>query len=44
MDHWYGLTMDEIREIEDKTKEELDEARQFGEVRGMKGDDVISAN
>jgi len=43
MDQWYGLTMDEIREIEDKTKEELDKSRQLGEVRGMKGDDT-SAN
>ena len=24
MDEWYGLTMDDIRRIEEKTKEELD--------------------
>ena len=24
IDEWYGLTMDDIRKIEDKTKEELD--------------------
>lgn len=39
MDQWYGLTMDDIRVIEEKTKEELDKQRQLGEVRGMKGDD-----
>lgn len=39
MDQWYGLTMDDIRVIEDTTKEELDKQRQLGEVRGMKGDD-----
>lgn len=38
MDQWYGLTIDEIREIEEKTKEELDKQRLFGEVRGMRGD------
>ena len=25
MDKWFGLTMDDIRAIEDKTKKELDE-------------------
>lgn len=25
MDKWYGLTMDDIRAIEDRTKTELDE-------------------
>ena len=24
MDRWHGLTMEDIRDIEDKTKEELD--------------------
>lgn len=37
-DRWYGLTMDDIRAIEDKVKEELDKARQTGEVRGMRAD------
>lgn len=37
-DRWYGLTMDDIRAIEDQTKEELDKARQTGEVRGMRAD------
>ncbi|KJE95412.1 phosphatidylinositol transfer protein/retinal degeneration b protein [Capsaspora owczarzaki ATCC 30864] len=34
MDHWYGLTMADIRALEDKTKHDLDEARQHGEVKG----------
>ncbi|KAJ6633223.1 Phosphatidylinositol transfer protein alpha isoform [Pseudolycoriella hygida] len=38
MDRWYGLTMDDIRAIEDKTKEELDKQRQIGEVRGMRAE------
>lgn len=37
-DRWYGLTMDDIRAIEEKTKEELDRQRSQGEVRGMKAD------
>ncbi|XP_050292819.1 phosphatidylinositol transfer protein alpha isoform isoform X2 [Anthonomus grandis grandis] len=36
MDRWYGLTMDDIRRIEDKTKEELEALRKTGEARGMK--------
>jgi hypothetical protein len=31
--------MEDIRALEDKTKEELDSKRQQGEVRGMRGDD-----
>jgi hypothetical protein len=31
--------MDDIRAIEDKTKEELDKQRQHGDVRGMRGDE-----
>lgn len=31
--------MEDIRAIEEKTKEELDRQRQLGEVRGMRGDD-----
>ena len=38
MDRWYGLTMDDIRAIEEKTKEELDKQRQVGEVRGMRAE------
>jgi hypothetical protein len=38
-DSWYGLTMDDIRRIEDKTKFELDKAREEGCVRGMKGEE-----
>ncbi|TDG43706.1 hypothetical protein AWZ03_009870 [Drosophila navojoa] len=37
-DRWYGLTMDDIRAIEDEVKEELDKARQTGTVRGMRAD------
>ncbi|XP_070492148.1 phosphatidylinositol transfer protein alpha isoform isoform X2 [Chironomus tepperi] len=39
IDKWHGLTMEDIRALEDKTKEELDKQRQLGEVRGMRGDD-----
>lgn len=38
MDKWHGLTMADIRAIEEKTKLELDKARNQGEVRGMKAD------
>lgn len=38
MDRWHGLTMEDIRAIEDKVKEELDKQRQEGEVRGTKAD------
>lgn len=37
-DRWYGLTMDDIRAIEEKTKEELDRQRMIGEVRGLKAE------
>lgn len=30
--------MDDIRALEEKTKEELDRQRQTGEVRGMRAD------
>lgn len=30
--------MEDIRALEEKTKEELDRQRQVGEVRGMKAD------
>lgn len=38
MDRWYGLTMADIRALEDKTKEELDRQRHHGEVRGMRAE------
>ncbi|KAL1501034.1 hypothetical protein ABEB36_006439 [Hypothenemus hampei] len=38
MDRWHGLTMADIRRIEDKTKEELEALRKTGETRGMKAD------
>ncbi|XP_065333663.1 phosphatidylinositol transfer protein alpha isoform isoform X2 [Cloeon dipterum] len=38
MDRWHGLTMDDIRAIEDETKKELDQQRNVGEVRGMKAE------
>lgn len=34
MDKWHGLTMDDIRRLEDKTKKELDDQRERGNVRG----------
>ena len=36
MDKWYGMTMEDIRALEDQTKEELESARQTGEIRGTK--------
>ena len=33
-DKWYGMTMQDIRALEDKTKEELEKQRITGEVRG----------
>jgi hypothetical protein len=38
IDRWHGLTMEDIRAIEEKTKEELDKQRQTGEVRGMRAE------
>jgi len=35
-DKWHGMTMDDIRALEDKTKEELEKQRMTGEVRGTK--------
>ncbi|CAK5074557.1 unnamed protein product [Meloidogyne enterolobii] len=35
IDEWYGLTLVEIRELEEQTKRELDEARKSGKPRGM---------
>ena len=35
IDKWYGLTMADIREIEAKTKDDLNELRKKGDVRGM---------
>ncbi|XP_031839766.1 phosphatidylinositol transfer protein vib isoform X1 [Nomia melanderi] len=39
IDRWYGLTMEDIRAIEERTKEELDRQRHQGEVKGMRADD-----
>lgn len=35
VDKWHGMTIEDIRELEAKTKKELDEMRNIGEVRGM---------
>jgi len=35
-DKWHGMTMKDIRELEDKTKDELETARKTGEVKGTK--------
>ncbi|XP_074535572.1 phosphatidylinositol transfer protein beta isoform-like [Halichoeres trimaculatus] len=39
IDKWYGLSMEDIRRMEEETKKELDEMREKGEVRGMSSDD-----
>ena len=36
MDKWHGMTMADIRALEDKTREELEQQRKTGEVRGTK--------
>lgn len=38
IDSWFGMTIDDIRQIEEETKQELEELRSQGEVRGMTGD------
>jgi len=35
IDKWHGLTMEDIRAIEEKAQRELDDARKNGTVRGM---------
>jgi len=35
-DKWHGMTMADIRALEDKTKEELEKKRAEGEVCGTK--------
>lgn len=39
IDKWYGLTMQDIREIEEKTAQELAEQIKLGEVKGIKNID-----
>lgn len=39
MDRWHGMTMEDIRALEDKVKTELDKQRKEGPVRGSKLDD-----
>lgn len=39
IDQWHGLTMEDIRRLEDKTKEELDRQRLHEPIRGSKVDD-----
>ena len=34
LDQWYGLTMADIRALEEETKKKLDEERAKGEIRG----------
>jgi len=36
MDKWFGMTMDDIRRLEDKTKEDLQRMIKEGEIRGTK--------
>ena len=33
-DKWHGMTMDDIRALEEETKRKLDEERAKGEIRG----------
>jgi len=35
IDQWHGMTVQDIRDLEEKTKKELEELRATGEVRGM---------
>eukprot|EP00123_Amoebidium_parasiticum_P019455 comp25787_c0_seq1/m.47036 comp25787_c0_seq1/g.47036 ORF comp25787_c0_seq1/g.47036 comp25787_c0_seq1/m.47036 type:complete len:269 (-) comp25787_c0_seq1:44-850(-) len=39
MDKWYGMTMEDIRRLEDEAAKEMEEARKKGPLRGMVGDD-----
>lgn len=34
MNEWYGMTIDDIRALEDKTKADLEDQRKSGDVRG----------
>ena len=34
MDRWFGMTMEDIRALEEETKRKLDEERAKGELRG----------
>ncbi|KAM3173849.1 hypothetical protein ACTXT7_011742 [Hymenolepis weldensis] len=34
-DEWYGMTMDDIRKVEDVTKEELEKQRRSSQLRGL---------
>jgi len=38
-DNWHGLTMDDIRAIEDKTKEELEQQIKAGDIKGTVADE-----
>ncbi|XP_064620045.1 phosphatidylinositol transfer protein alpha isoform-like isoform X2 [Lineus longissimus] len=42
MDKWHGMTMDDIRALEDRTKEELDKQINTKEIIGTKGSDEPS--
>ena len=35
IDKWFGMTIEDIRELESKTKEDLDKMRKESEVKGM---------
>jgi hypothetical protein len=38
IDRWYGMTMDDIRALEERVREELDRQRKTGDVRGMRAE------
>jgi len=37
IDKWHGMTMEDIRALEEDTKKKLDEERAKGEIRGTVG-------
>ncbi|KAI1285818.1 Phosphatidylinositol transfer protein alpha isoform [Halotydeus destructor] len=39
LDQWHGLTIQDIRDIEEKTRQELEELRKRGSIRGTAADD-----
>lgn len=42
LDKWFGMTIEDIRALEDKTKQDLDEQRSKGRVQGMTAKDENS--
>jgi len=38
LDRWHGMTLEDIRALEERVREDLDRARPTGEVRGMRAE------